>query len=453
MDPAAARAEALRRFGDVDGINAACRDIGRRRDDEMRRAEWTAELRQDLRYALRHLRANPGFTAVAALTLALGIGASTTIFGIANAVLLRPLPFRDPARLVRIWESNPTTERFSASEPNYLDWRARARSFAELAAYSWRSVSLTGEGEPEQIQARAVTHTLFPLLGVAPLAGRAFTEEESRPGGDARVAILSHTLWQRHFGGDPRAVGRTVTLDNAGYQVVGVMPPGFDFPGQVDLWLPLAPSPSSSRGDHRLGVVGRLRPGVTLAQAAAEMRALGRELARLYPESNKEWGVNLASFTDWIVGRELRTRVLALLAAVGLLLLMACVNVANLLLARASTRQREMSLRAALGAGRGRIVRQLLTESVLLSAVGGALGVDMLGLDPNFTFKYMVYFLLVVVVGGQGSIVGSALAAIALGVFDVVGKYYIPRVGGFLIYALMVVLLLVFPHGLFGRRR
>jgi predicted permease len=375
VDPAAARAEALHRFGDLATITVACRDEGRRRDRAMGIANGLAELRRDAWYALRSLRASPGFAAVAALTIALGIGTATTIFGIVNAVLLRPLPFAEPAGLVRLWESNPTTERFSVSSPNYLDWRERARSFTELGAYGGRPVSLTDGAEPERVEAAAVTPTVFRVLGVAPRVGRTFLDEEARPGSERRVAVISHALWQRRFGGDPRAVGRPLSLDGVPYEIVGVMPPGFDFPRRRDVWLPLAPLATSSRGDHRLSVLARLRPGATVASATAEMRALARDLARQYPESNRDWSVSVASFDDWIVGPELRTRVLALLGAVGLLLLMACVNVANLMLARASARQRDITLRAALGAGRGRVVRQLLTESLVLAASGAVLGI------------------------------------------------------------------------------
>ncbi|MDQ3949600.1 MAG: ABC transporter permease [Gemmatimonadota bacterium] len=375
MDPGVARAEALRRFGDVERINEACRDLGRRRDVEMRRTEWLAELRQDFTYALRYLGTNPGFGLAAVLTLALGIGASTAIFGIANAVLLRPFPFREPDQLVRIWETNPTTDQFAVSDPNYLDWRARTRSFVELGAYRRGSMSLVGDGEPERLRATALTHSVFPLLGVTPRLGRGFTADEDRPGGPSSVVVLSDGLWRRRFGSDPRIVGRTVTLEGRPYTVVGIMPPSFAFPDEADLWRPLAPDPVSQRSNHTLGVVGRLRPGVTVEQASAEMRAIAAQLAKQYPESNGEWGVRLATFRDWLIGPELRDRVVALLFAVGLLLLMACVNVANLLLARASTRRREMGVRAALGAGRGRIARQLLTESLTLSAVGAAAGV------------------------------------------------------------------------------
>ena len=380
MTPDDARAAALERFGDVDRITEACRDLGRRRNEDMRRAEWLTELRHDLRYAVRGLRASPAFTAVALLTLAMGIGASTTIFSVANAVLLRPFPYHEPERIVRLYETNPATETFSVSEPNYLDWRQRVRGMSQLAAFSGRNVSLVGDGDPEQLDALMATPSLFPLLGVRPVLGRVFSDEEAKPGAPARVVVLSYPLWQTRFGGDRGVVGRTVSLSGTSYEVIGVMPRELVFPGNAQLYEPLAPSAGAQRGDRRLAVLGRLAPNVTLARSLDEMRSVARELARQYPESNGEWGANVTSLEEWIIGRELRTRVKVLLVAVGLLLLMGCVNVANLLLARATARQREMSVRAALGAGRGRIVRQLLTESLVLSVVGAALGVALTAL-------------------------------------------------------------------------
>jgi putative ABC transport system permease protein len=380
MTPDDARVAALARFGDVDQITEACRDIGRRRNEDMRRAQWLAELRDDLRYAVRGLRSSPGFTTVILLTLAMGIGASTTIFSVANAVLLRPFPYHDPERIVRLYESNPATETFGVSEPNYLDWLQRVRGLRQLAAFTEEKVSLLGDGDPEEVGKMAATPSLFPLLGVRPLMGRLFGDEEAKPGAAARVVVLSNALWRTRFGADPQVIGRTVNLSGTSYEVIGVMPLEFVFPGNPALWEPLAPSATASHGEtprgyRPLGVIGRLAPDVTLARARDELRSVARDLARQYPETNGEWGANVTSLEEWLVGDELRTRVEVLLVAVGLLLLMGCVNVANLLLARATARQREMSVRAALGAGRGRIVRQLLTESLMLAAIGAVLGV------------------------------------------------------------------------------
>ena len=375
MTPEHARLAARAKFGDVARIGDECRDIGERREREMQRSEWFEDGRQDVRYAVRQLRGSPRFASVAILTLAVGLGAVTTIFGIANAILLRPLPFSDPDRLVTMSETTPAGREFAVSEPNYLDWRLRLRRVSAIAAFSGRSPTLRDEGDAERLVAVGGTHTLFGTLGVGPALGRVFTAEEDTPGGDARVAVLSHDLWQRRFGGDTAVLGKSLDLDGLHHQVIGVMPPGFDFPGRAELWVPLAPSERYHRGDRRLQVIGRLAPGATRQQVAAELTGVARELAQEHPADNGGWGTRVAPLAEAYVTPQLRRRIVALLATVALLLVMACVNVASLLLARASTREREMAVRAALGAGRGRIVRQLVVEGLVLSILGAVAGV------------------------------------------------------------------------------
>jgi putative ABC transport system permease protein len=332
---------------------------------------------QDLRYAVRALRKSPGFTLVAALTLALGVGANTAIFSVVNAVMLRPLPFAEPDRLVRIWESNvergwPT---FAVSHPNFLDWRAETSSFESLAAMDNTGLSWTSNGEAEIVFALRVTATFLPTLRISPVLGRNFLDDEDRPGGNTRVVLISDGFWRRAYGGDPSAVGRTITLNLQPYTVIGVLPASFQWGQNTNMLVPLAPDPARNRADHRLVVIGRVRSGATIEQATTELETLAAQLGQQYPESNKGWGVVVNSFYDWLVPDTTRQSLLVLLGAVGLVLLIACVNVVNLLLARAAGRQRELSIRSAMGASRGRVVRQLLLESSLIALIAAIAGI------------------------------------------------------------------------------
>ncbi len=378
LSPDEARTAARRRFGDVPRIEAECRDLGESRDVLRRRTEWLGEFRQDVRQALRQLRSAPRFALVAILTLAVGLGASTTIFGVANAVLLRPLPFPDADRLVLANEVTPAGQAFSISESDYLDWVARSRRMT-LAGFESRRPSLIVNGEAEQLQGAVTTASFFPVLGVAPALGRTLLPEEDRKGGDYRVAVISDGLWNRRFGGSSAILGTSITLDGISHRIIGVMPADFDFPGRVDVWTPLVPVPEYPRNDRRMEGVGRLAPGVSREQASDELQQIASQLSSEYPVSNDKWSAELLPFKEWFVSPQLQSRVLVLLATVALLLVMACVNVANLLLSRAAVREREMAVRAALGAGRWRIARQLLTEALVLSLIGAAAGVAVAG--------------------------------------------------------------------------
>src|SRR5499426_4127745 len=359
---------------------------------------------QDLRFGLRVLLKNRGFTMIAALTLALGIGANTAVFSVAYATLLRPLPFRDQERLTVAWKSDETTKHqfVEISIPEFNDWRSQNRVFEHLAAMTTTiygfNYTLTGRGEPEQIHSARVSADFFPALGVKPSIGRAFTTDEDRPGA-AHVAVISHSLWQRRFNADPKMIGQTITfndggnqsaleaavkpdqtikLNDVGFTVVGVMPPDFEFPKGVDIWVPLSATSGKDLVESRLGflqAVGRLKPSVTLEQAKAELDAIVGRVAAEHPEMRASGERAVVKPLAVYIFGDARPALYLLLAATALLLLIACANIANLQLARATSRRREIALRAALGAGRGRLARQLMIESLALSITGGGLGV------------------------------------------------------------------------------
>jgi len=332
----------------------------------------------DIRYALRMMIKKPAFAAVAVATLALGIGVNTAIFSVVEAVLLRPLPFREAERLCALRETSQRVPIVGPSYPNFLDWRGRSRSFQDMAVLIQEGFNLSGVDRPERIGASAVSANLFSLLGVRPILGRDFLPAEDGAGAEP-VAILSYGLWQRRFGGDAGAVGKVMTLDGTPTTVVGVLPASLRQANASDLYIPIGRvlEEVQERGSHDDTVVlARLKPSVTVRAARAEMAALAAALAREYPVTNTGYGVEVAPLSDLLVG-ETRTPLLLLLGAVGMVLLIACANVANLLLARAATREREIAIRAALGAPRHRVFRQLLTESLLLGAVAGAAGLLM----------------------------------------------------------------------------
>jgi putative ABC transport system permease protein len=328
----------------------------------------------DLRFGLRMLWKSPGFTFLAVIALALGIGAITAIFSVVNAALLKRLPFESSDRMVMVWESSPRTSKTNVVNPNnFLEWQARNHSFQRIAAIVEYDISITGDGEPEVIDNLAVSDGFFQILGVQPLLGRWFTSQEDLPGND-RVAILSEGLWRRRFGADPHILGRKIRVNTRDFVIVGVMPAGFRFPQtKADLWQPLAIDRAHTYPGRYLSTVGRLRDHVSLATAQADMKRIAGELQKERPDFDSKWGITAVGLREQAVG-EVRKPLLVLLGAVGLVLLIACANVANLMLMRAAGREREVAVRAALGATAARIARQLLVESSLFALLGGSAG-------------------------------------------------------------------------------
>ncbi|MBV9886700.1 MAG: ABC transporter permease [Acidobacteria bacterium] len=346
----------------------------------MAKASWLSDLADDVRFGFRTLRKTPGFTAIAVITLALGIGANTAIFSVVQSVLLRPLPYTDPSSLVEIWNTYPGFQPVGLSAGDYVDFHRDAKSFSAMGSYAEppQGFNLTGIGEPERVQADVASYDLFPLLGIRAEVGRTFLPEEDKVHGPA-VALLSHGFWQRRFGADPAVVGRDVLLDGQKYQIVGVLPQTFEIGRDIDLWRPLSHDGAlTDHVHHGTVAVARLKPGVTIDQARAEMQMLLQHECVAFPDSHQSWGTMVRPLEDPSAVK-MRATLLVLFAAVGLVLLIACTNIANLLLARNAAREREMALRTALGAAPGRLVRQLLTESVLLSFCGGCAGLLLAG--------------------------------------------------------------------------
>jgi putative ABC transport system permease protein len=374
MSPEEARYAAMRKFGNVMQVKEEARDVWS--------LLWLEQLLEDMRFGLRLLRKNPGFTLVAILTLALGIGANAAVFSVVYAVLLRPLPYKDPSSLLVLHETTPKVGDVSVSFPNFIDWRAASRTFRQMAAVQAVDFNLAGVTQPENISGDAVSPNFLSMMGVRPFLGRDFDASEEKPG-TAPVLLLSYSLWQSHLGGDPNAVGKTLTLDGRSFTIVGVLPPNYRSLDTTDVMLPIgvwatdnsgAIKERGERGD--MVVIGRLAAGAGFGQARAEMEGIAARLAIEYPGSNDQFSVKLQPIRQAFVG-DMKTAILVLFGAVLFVLLIACANVANLFLVRGASRTKEIALRIAFGASRGRIIRQMLTESLILACFGGVVGVGL----------------------------------------------------------------------------
>jgi putative ABC transport system permease protein len=378
LDPASARARALERMGDVAAVTQTCVNLGRKRDRTMRLGQWIEDGLFDVKFAWRQLAAAPVFTAIAVTTLALGIGANSAIFALVDATLLRPLPYAEPDRLVTIWETAEANPRSFASAPNMLDWNGRSRTFEKIAGFTpavGGMVMAGRDGHAETVSRQWVTAGIFDVLGVEPIAGRTFSAEDEAQ--RRHVVVMSESLWESRFNRDPAIVGQDVKMDGILWTVVGIVPRSFEILGRTSFWAmrPFVNLPPRARGQYMLQVVGRMKPGTGLAAAQSDLSAVAAGLADEFPQSNAGRGVRLEPLHDTAIGSDLKVTSMLFLGVVGFVLLICCANVANLLMARASSRTRELAVRAALGAGGRRIIRQLLTESLLLSVIGGGLGI------------------------------------------------------------------------------
>ncbi len=384
VTPQEARRNALVELGGVEQVHEKVREI--------RMGHFIETAWRDVRFGVRALVHSPVFSVVTVLSLALGIGANTAIFSVVNGLLLRPLPYPESERIVDVWhtppqQSFPGLDRFSVSPANYLDWKAQSSAFDQIAVYTYTGFSLSTSNDPLPLIGAAVSSDFFSVLRTNPMQGRTFTPDEEGPGRD-QVVVIGHGLWQRAFGANPNIIGQTLTINSRSFTVVGIMPAGFEFPREAELWVPLAwdNKERQIRSMHDYLVIARLKQNVSQGQAQAEMSTISSRLEQQYPEANKGWGAVVIPLREDIVG-DIRPALLVLFCAVGFVLLIACANVANLMLARGANRQREIAVRIALGAGRARLIRQLLTESVLLAVSGGVLGLLLAVWGSKMLFK------------------------------------------------------------------